>query len=354
MSPPLPAAMPRLLFVLLGAATVLACDEAADGPDPRDAGDAGDVVDAGDVIDAGGGDAGPPVELTPNLCDDAGHLTAILRSFGTGGEGPSYGEINMEQLQRMLAAPTEGPFYMVNLLRYRELAEYPDGRETDLTGREADALYAPIEFLTAIGARVVFVASVGGSTLGEPETWDDVAIVEYPCPLALLAMSAHPEFQARAVHKEAGLEASIVMVTHLQALEGTPPAETPHPATEDDPAFDMVQVIRHREQAQYEAGSGEPPRTGREAMALYASSVLDAERRLGVYPRARLAVEGVFIGDGRAWDEVWIDVVPSGAAFDVFVADAAVLDAERHREAALEDGYGLVTSPLIAAFPTAP
>ena len=49
---------------------------------------------------------------------------------------------------------------MVNLIKYREWAVYADGRETDLTGREANALYNPVEFLSAIGARVVFSTEV--------------------------------------------------------------------------------------------------------------------------------------------------------------------------------------------------
>ena len=33
------------------------------------------------------------------------------------------------------------PFLAVNLLKFKEKAEYADGRETDLTGREAYAIY---------------------------------------------------------------------------------------------------------------------------------------------------------------------------------------------------------------------
>ena len=35
----------------------------------------------------------------------------------------------------------EGPVCMVNLLKFREKAEYEDGRETQLSGREAYGLY---------------------------------------------------------------------------------------------------------------------------------------------------------------------------------------------------------------------
>ena len=39
-----------------------------------------------------------------------------------------------------------GPIYMVNLLRFKDRAEYEDGRATDLTGREAYDLYAAAVF----------------------------------------------------------------------------------------------------------------------------------------------------------------------------------------------------------------
>ena len=71
------------------------------------------------------------------------------------GDDPSYGTVNEAQVRRMYETPPEedGPFWMVNLVKYREKAVYPDGRETDLTGLEADALYAPLEFLQqAVGA----------------------------------------------------------------------------------------------------------------------------------------------------------------------------------------------------------
>ena len=296
----------------------------------------------------------PPLALTPDLCDDPGNMAALMEAFGDEDSGsPSFGEVNQELMQELLMAPTEGPFYMVNLIRFREWAVYPDGRETDLTGREANDLYDAMPWITAIGARAVFVGEVSATTYGQQDEWDQIAIVEYPCPLALLAMSSHPGFQATEIHKEAALEASIVMVTHLQPLGEIETAEPPFPATADDPAFDLVQVFRHREQAEYPAGSGEPDRTGEEAMDLYASGIADAQAALGISPVARLEVQGAFIGDGREWDEVWIDRFPSGAAYEALTTDPAVEAASLHFDAALAEGWGLQVAPLISDVPDA-
>ena len=46
---------------------------------------------------------------------------------------------NEKQMEEFLEEGHDEPIYMVNLLKFKEKAEYPDKRETDLTGREAYA-----------------------------------------------------------------------------------------------------------------------------------------------------------------------------------------------------------------------
>ena len=53
-----------------------------------------------------------------------------------------------EQIAAMQEPGPHGPIYMVNLLKFKAKAEYTDGRETDLTGREA---YQIIETVSAAG-----------------------------------------------------------------------------------------------------------------------------------------------------------------------------------------------------------
>jgi hypothetical protein len=327
----------KLPLALAFVAALAGCDDRSDSAH-------GNRSNALSAVDA-------PLELAPDLCDDPSKIAFVLGSLLRGGGAPSFGKPNPAQFLRMLAAPTKGPFYMVNLIRFRDRAMYADGRKTDLTGREADALYAPTEFIEAIGARIVLVGEVEETTLGEEGAWDVVAIVEYPCPLALFAMITHPGFRARSVHKDAGLEASIVMVAHLQPVDDVEPTEMSFPLSVDDPAFELVRVFRYREQAQYGDVPSKTARTGQEAMDLYASSIRAAERQAGVFAKARLTVQGVLIGDGRAWDEVWIDSVRSRAAFDALDADPAVVAAEQHREAAVEDAYGVTIDPVLSSIP---
>lgn len=266
---------------------------------------------------------------------------------------PSYGTIDELQAARMMSVAgtaEDGPFYMVNLIKYREKACYRDGRETDLTGREADELYQPLEFLAAIGAEVVFVAEAETTLLGDGTEWDSIGIVRYPSRADFFAMTEDEAFQARAVHKDAGLEQSIVMVTDLlpsQLPADFVPNESPFPATADDPPVEVLHLLKFREQAEYPPGSDEPPRTGEEAMALYEAAAGPVAIELGAYPAAWFEVEGVLIGDGRDWDQFRINHMPSHLAFNTLVADPDRLAGQVHREAGLEDTYTVLAQALL-------
>ncbi|MEO1171512.1 MAG: hypothetical protein AAFX94_05595, partial [Myxococcota bacterium] len=136
-----------LLFLLV---TSVACsgDESSVEETPESANESEDPV-ASEDPDASE-DPVTSLALSPELCNDAENMQLLLDSEA-GQALFSSGNFNEDQVARMIAAPTDGPFYMFNLIRYREMAVYADGRETDLTGREADALYAPTEYLEAIG-----------------------------------------------------------------------------------------------------------------------------------------------------------------------------------------------------------
>ena len=120
------------------------------------------------------------------------------------------------QLQGFLEPGPEGPIYMVNLLKFRERAEYADGRETDLTGEEAYAIYgaAVAELLKEHGGGVTFAGDVERLMLGEvEELWDKVAIARYPSRAAMFEMMRSPRMQEIAVHRAAGLAGQLNIET---------------------------------------------------------------------------------------------------------------------------------------------
>ena len=123
---------------------------------------------------------------------------------------------NEEQLNGFLENPEIGPISMVNLLKYKDKAIYEDGRDTDLTGKEAYRLYAAevINFVEKYGGEFVFAGNVSRLMLGEVEDlWDAVAIAKYPSRKAMFDMTMDPEYQKIHVHRDAGLEGQLNIET---------------------------------------------------------------------------------------------------------------------------------------------
>lgn len=115
---------------------------------------------------------------------------------------------SMEQAAAFFGSPENGPFVMVNLLKFKDKAEYADGSDANLTGADAYARYgkAVQACLTSVGGRQVYAGPVTGLMLGEvEELWDMVALAEYPSLAAMQAMVSSPEYQAIEHHRKAGL-----------------------------------------------------------------------------------------------------------------------------------------------------
>lgn len=123
---------------------------------------------------------------------------------------------NEEQMAGFLQPDDGATVYMVNLLKYREKAEYPDGRETQLTGREAYEIYSQgvKKCLASVGGGIQFAGQVRRLMLGEVEDmWDDVAIAMYPSRTAMMEMLQLPEMSEIGVHREAGLAGQLNIET---------------------------------------------------------------------------------------------------------------------------------------------
>lgn len=124
------------------------------------------------------------------------------------------------RIAAMQEAGPEGPIVMVNLLKFRERAQYPDGRDAHLSGREAYARYgeAVFELLPEFGGRGLFAGDVSFLALGQVEDlWDEIAMAEYPNRAALWAMSTSEKWQAIAVHRTAGLAGQLNIETTYAA-----------------------------------------------------------------------------------------------------------------------------------------
>ena len=113
-----------------------------------------------------------------------------------------------ERIDEMMLPGPEGPIFMVNLLKFKDRAQYQDNRQDELTGREAYQIYgqAVSKLIGEYGGELVFHADVTFLALGQvEELWDEIAIAKYPNRAALLAMSTSQEWRDAAVHRTAGL-----------------------------------------------------------------------------------------------------------------------------------------------------
>jgi uncharacterized protein (DUF1330 family) len=108
-----------------------------------------------------------------------------------------------EAIKALLEAPDDGPVVMLNLLKYK-----PGG------GAESYAEYGrhAIQHVQAAGGRVLYSGRVENVLVGS-ESWDAIAVVEYPSRKAFLAMGANPEYQKIHVHRENGLERTVLIAT---------------------------------------------------------------------------------------------------------------------------------------------
>jgi uncharacterized protein (DUF1330 family) len=123
---------------------------------------------------------------------------------------------NEEQMAGFLEGDTETPIKMVNLLKFKDKADYKDGRQTSLSGKEAYQIYSDEVqgHLEKVGGQSIFFGEVERLMLGEvEELWDWVAIAEYPSRKAMLEMVMDSEYQKSEEHRSAGLAGQLNIET---------------------------------------------------------------------------------------------------------------------------------------------
>ena len=102
-----------------------------------------------------------------------------------------------------------GPLHMLNLVRFRAQADYPDGRAA--TGAEAYAAYgresAPV--FARLGGRIVWRGGFELMLIGpKDEAWDECFIAEYPSVSAFVEMIRDPVYREAVKHRQAAVQDS--------------------------------------------------------------------------------------------------------------------------------------------------
>ncbi|MDB5436624.1 MAG: hypothetical protein JWR47_2881 [Phenylobacterium sp.] len=107
--------------------------------------------------------------------------------------------------------PKDQPIHMLNLVRLKPKAEYPEGHPDhgkDLSGLDAYRAYgrttAPI--FKRLGGRQVWVGKPEVMVTGpQAEAWDLAFIAEYSSSEAFIAMVRDPEYREFVKHRTAGV-----------------------------------------------------------------------------------------------------------------------------------------------------
>lgn len=111
------------------------------------------------------------------------------------------------------------PVDMLNLVRFRDLANYPGDHalaRDGLTGAEAYALYGKhsAAILQKVGGKILWRARFETMLIGPAgEAWDAMFIAHYPSAHAFLAMVSDPDYQRAVVHRQAAVATSRLIRT---------------------------------------------------------------------------------------------------------------------------------------------
>lgn len=116
----------------------------------------------------------------------------------------------------------EGPIHMLNLVRLRDKAVYPDDRAA--TGAEAYAAYGresgPI--FRRVGGRIAWSGDFRLMLIGPAEErWDRCFIAEYPSGAAFVEMVKDPDYQKAVIHRQAAvLDSRLIRLNPRETGQG--------------------------------------------------------------------------------------------------------------------------------------
>ncbi|MEP2889579.1 DUF1330 domain-containing protein [Tateyamaria sp.] len=124
-----------------------------------------------------------------------------------------------DQFEAFKNLDRDQPIEMLNLVRFRDLANYPGDHELardGLSGAQAYALYGKhtAAILKKVGGSIVWRAQFETTLIGPmAEAWDAMFIARYPTAHAFMAMVTDPDYQIAVVHRQAAVATSRLIRT---------------------------------------------------------------------------------------------------------------------------------------------
>ena len=117
------------------------------------------------------------------------------------------------------SAPDAAPIVMLNLLKFRDVADYRDAPR--VTGRQAYERYskAVVPLVWEVGGQPLWMGEArAGVIVPDGESWDEVVLVHYPSRAAFLRMVTSNAYQAIVHHRTAALADSRLVETRAVRL----------------------------------------------------------------------------------------------------------------------------------------
>ncbi|HMS18956.1 DUF1330 domain-containing protein [uncultured Sphingorhabdus sp.] len=119
-----------------------------------------------------------------------------------------------EAFNAFKALPRDVPIQMLNLIRYRDLAAYPEGHENAGKGWSGERAYqeygktsGPI--FQRVGGSVLWRGAFQAVLTGPAdEHWDAAFIAQYPNAGAFLEMVTDPDYRLAVVNRQAAVQTS--------------------------------------------------------------------------------------------------------------------------------------------------
>lgn len=114
-----------------------------------------------------------------------------------------------EQFDTFKRLPRDKPIVMLNCVRFRDKANYPDGR--DVSGADAYAAYGrdSAGVFARVGGKIIFRGKPEVTLIGPPaERWDLVFLARYPSAAAFLEMVTDPVYREAVTHRQAAVRDS--------------------------------------------------------------------------------------------------------------------------------------------------
>ena len=128
----------------------------------------------------------------------------------------------LEQMARFgREAPDAEPIVMLNLLRFRDVADYGAGGPQGSSGKSAYGRYskAVTPLLFEVGGCPLWMGKARAGVIApEGESWDEVLLVQYPSRAAFMRMVESDAYRAIMHHRTAALADSRLIETRAVAL----------------------------------------------------------------------------------------------------------------------------------------